>query len=193
MVQRARNISHLVKKKTRESANDTSSATTPAPEAREVSHLPAHLLSPEELYRRERARRAASRTENDPLAAAREAYLTLLREEAASGKGGRPRKNAANAAPAPTMSATDEHEIVAEPEPEEIEAIADEVEVEEEEAPTAPRKRPAAKKAAPKSRRPAARPAPRPAARPASRSAARPAARPAAKKAAAKGKKARRR
>ena len=186
MVQRARKISHLVKKKTRESANDTSSATTPAPEAREVSHLPAHLLSPEELYRRERARRAASRTENDPLAAAREAYLTLLREEAASGKGGRPRKNAANAAPAPAMSATDEHEIVAEPEPEEIEAVADEVEVEEEVVVAPRRKRPApARKPAAKSRGPSARPA--------ARKAARPAARPAPKKAAAKGKKARRR
>ena len=176
----------MVKKKTRESATDTSSAT-PAPEPREVSHLPSHLLSPEELYRRERARRAASRTESDPLAAAREAYLTLLREEAASGKGGRPRKNAANAAPAPAMSATDEHEIVAEPEPEEIEAVAEEVEVEEEEVLAPPRrKRPApAKKAAAKSRRPPSRPAPRAAPRAAPR--------PAAKKAAAKGKKARRR
>ncbi len=181
MVQRARNIGHLVKKKTRSSANDTSSAATPAPEARDVSHLPAHLLSPEELYRRERARRAASRTESDPLAAAREAYLTLLREEAASGKGGRPRKNAANAAPAPAMSATDEHEIVVEPEPEEIEAVAEEVEVEEEVTAPPPRKRPAAKKAPAKSRRPA----PRTASRAPSRSA--------AKKAATKSKKARRR
>ena len=97
-------------------------AVTPEP-APDEHRLPA--LSAAELYRRERARRGMDRPENDLLAEARAAYQALLQQEAASGKGGRPRSKAPGAlrkeaAPAAEVAdeveldvgATAEHEIV---------------------------------------------------------------------------------
>ena len=90
----------------------------PAPATRDVvDMLPAHLLSPEELYRRERARRGAPAA-STALAEARQAYLDLLKAEAASGKGGRPRSKPAAAKVASDddvdLGSTAEHEVVLE-------------------------------------------------------------------------------
>ena len=183
---RARNVEHLVQKR-KPRAGTTEEPSQPEPAPREASDLlPPHLLSPEELYRRERARRGHARSQNDALAAAREAYHALLREEAASGKGGRPRsKPAAAAKPAPADDLDvelhdehgevpegvhdeevhlDEHEAAHDEEPHEIVAAAV---PDEEEAAPAPAKR--------RGRPPAAKTAKRPAAKTAARGTARPA------------------
>ena len=55
--------------------------------------------SAREHYQREKARRARRiPVESEAIAAARREYLALLAAEAAKGKGGRPRKNAARPA-----------------------------------------------------------------------------------------------
>jgi len=73
-------------------------------------------------YNREKARRA-KRTlpENEAMAAARREYLAMLEADAAKGKGGRPRKNAAK--PAPAKDELDDH--AAEGEDAEIDHEAD--------------------------------------------------------------------
>ena len=111
-------------------------------------------ISAAELYRRERARRGMDRPENDLLAEARAAYQALLAQEAASGKGGRPRSKAPaalrkEAAAAPDeaevdLGATAEHEIadVEAHDDEPVEEAHDEVEAEVVEvAPPPPPKR----------------------------------------------------
>jgi hypothetical protein len=56
--------------------------------------------SAREHYQREKARRARRvPIESEAIAAARREYLALLASDAAKGKGGRPRKNAARPTP----------------------------------------------------------------------------------------------
>lgn len=123
----------------------------PSPPPADEHRLPA--ISAAELYRRERARRGMDRPENDLLAEARAAYQALLAQEAASGKGGRPRSKAPaalrkEAAAVPDeaevdLGATAEHEIadVEAHDDEPVEEAHDEVEVEEEVVAPPPAKR----------------------------------------------------
>jgi hypothetical protein len=56
--------------------------------------------NPREHYRREKERRAnETKPESELMAAARREYEALLAAQAAKGKGGRPKKNAAKKAP----------------------------------------------------------------------------------------------
>src|SRR5690349_4262598 len=61
------------------------------PEPVEVISVPQ--VSPIELYRLEKARRAKQREEIDPLAKAKAEFKALLESEANASKGGRPRKS----------------------------------------------------------------------------------------------------
>jgi hypothetical protein len=62
--------------------------------------LETAALTPLELYRREKARRLGNPSDtSDLLEEARREYKALLIADAAKGKGGRPRKNAARPAP----------------------------------------------------------------------------------------------
>lgn len=166
MVDKANDMGkHVTKRRGRTAAEQEPEAreTPPAPPAPvqpepapDAHRLPA--LSAAELYRRERARRGMDRPENDLLAEARAAYQALLQQEAASGKGGRPRSKAPGAlrkeaAPAAEVAdeveldagATAEHEIVdvEVPDDEPEEAHEEPAEAEEEEVvEVAPVKRP---------------------------------------------------
>lgn len=90
------------------------------PTSKETHRDGAHeKLTPHELYRLEKARRKGTPrvVEGDPLEAARREYKALLEADAARGKGGRPRKNAAKPA------AAEAEEV----EPDELEEAPDEV------------------------------------------------------------------
>lgn len=89
----------------------TRRAKQPRREAREnlyvppVTNLegaPLEELSPEELYRLEKARRAGEAPPHaEVLREAHREYRAMLEADAAKGKGGRPRKTAPRAKPAP--------------------------------------------------------------------------------------------
>lgn len=91
-----------------------------------------HTAAPHEHYHHEKARRQRTQSESaDPLADAKREYKALLAAEAARGKGGRPRKNAAKPAAKSAVSpdAIDESEL--EGEELEVEVEADENAAEE--------------------------------------------------------------
>lgn len=68
------------------------SAPTP-PEPSELEILQAlERASAEDMYQREKLRRAGAREVSDPLAEARREYQALLASEAGTPRGGRPRK-----------------------------------------------------------------------------------------------------
>lgn len=74
------------------------------PTEERISHETA---TPHELYRHEKARRMRTAGASaDPLADAKREYKALLAAEAARGKGGRPRKNAARPGPAAKRAAS---------------------------------------------------------------------------------------
>ena len=78
--------------------------------------------TPHEHYRHEKARRERTQGESaDPLADAKREYKALLAAEAARGKGGRPRKNAAKPAARSAASATEADEAELEGEELEVE------------------------------------------------------------------------
>lgn len=96
-----------------------------------ASTLP-HGAAPHEHYRHEKARRERTQAEAaDPLADAKREYKALLAAEAARGKGGRPRKNAAKPAAksAANLDPADEAEL--EGDELEVEVDAEAVEGEE--------------------------------------------------------------
>lgn len=71
-----------------------------------------HTAAPHEHFRHEKARRQRSKAESaDPLADAKREYKALLAAEAARGKGGRPRKNAAKPAAKHAAAAPDDAEL----------------------------------------------------------------------------------
>ena len=85
-----------------------------------------HNATPHEHYRHEKARRQRSKSESaDPLADAKREYKALLAAEAARGKGGRPRKNAAKPAAKSAASAASVDEDELEGETEEVEVEVD--------------------------------------------------------------------
>lgn len=100
-----------------------------------VEEIAVPALSPIELYRLEKAKRASLQKEVvDPLAKAKAEYRALLESEANAAKGGRPRKNKAQ--PAAQAAAEDEVDVeaMADELPEEMEgAEAEETEAEAEE------------------------------------------------------------
>lgn len=87
------------RRRTRAPRRGTSSATDAGRRQRSSHVAPAQPPQPEwaprtphELYRHEKARRARQeRPADDPLEQARKAFQELLKAEAASGKGGRPK------------------------------------------------------------------------------------------------------
>ncbi len=92
-----------------------------------------HSATPHEHYRHEKARRQRTQAASaDPLADAKREYKALLAAEAARGKGGRPRKNAAKPAAksATPAAAVDDAEL----EGEELEVEIDGEEGEEAES-----------------------------------------------------------
>lgn len=92
---------------------------------------PSHeTATPHELYRHEKARRTRTRDASaDPLADAKREYKALLAAEAARGKGGRPRKNAARPGAA-LMRTTSAASVPDEDDVDELETDEIEVEVE---------------------------------------------------------------